>query len=243
MKKIYHHIVFLTGAGFSAESGLATFRGNGGLWNGCKVEDVATKEALADNRNKMFDFYNRLRREAAAAEPNAAHLALAELQKKYPGEVSIITQNLDMLHEKAKSQNVVHIHGQINQFRCLNCNNVQTVQGDVFPDMPCPCCGVRGYIRPNIVLFGEPLFFQQQAALLLKSADLFVAAGTSGEIYPAAGFAGEAKENGALTVALNLTIPKNHLYFRAVVLGKVGDNVPKFTEKLLALADIARRRR
>ena len=97
--------------------------------------------------------------------------------------------------------------------------------------------------RPNIVLFGEPLFFQQQAALLLKSADLFVAAGTSGEIYPAAGFAGEAKENGALTVALNLTIPKNHLCFRAVVLGKVGDNVPKFAEKLLALADIARRRR
>ena len=236
MAKIYHHIVFLTGAGFSAESGLATFRGNGGLWNGCKIEDIASHAALDDNRDNLLDFYNRLRREMAGANPNTAHIALAELQKSYPGEVSIITQNLDTLHEQAQSGNIFHIHGQINQVRCQDCDTVWETWEDIAADTPCLACGRTGVVRPNIVLFNETVFCERQIKQLLRNADLFIAAGTSGEIPPASGFVQEAKLNGAETVALNLTPPQNYRYFDTVILGKISQTLPAFTVKLRALA-------
>lgn len=151
MNKQYKNIVILTGAGISAESGLATFRSSNGLWNNHRVEDVASVEGFRRNPALVHDFYNDLKLEIQKAKPNPAHLAITRLQNEYPAEISVVTQNVDTLHEKAGNKNIYHIHGQINQAICLNCGHILETFGDVDTETVCAQCGVAGMMKPNIV--------------------------------------------------------------------------------------------
>lgn len=234
MNTKYKNILILTGAGVSAESGLATFRDADGLWNNHKVEDVATIEAFERNPEFVHQFYNEMKPELLHAKPNPAHLALAKLEQEYPGEVNIITQNVDTLHEKAGSQKVCHIHGQINQAVCLNCGNVLETWDDVDTQTVCPHCHVAGMMKPNIVFFGESLLYMDKAAHLLSNCDLFVSVGTSGVVYPAAGFVQTAKYRGAETYEFNLEAASNNYLFDKHIYGKCGKTLPEFVDKLLA---------
>jgi len=236
MREKYNKIVFLTGAGISAESGLATFRSENGLWNNHRVEDVATIEAYWRNPDYVHDFYNTMKPELWNAKPNAGHLAITKLQQEYPAEVHIITQNVDTLHEKAKSKNVYHIHGQINQAVCMNCGNVIESWGDITSETVCPNCNVMGMMKPNIVFFGENLLYMDAVENLLRSADLFVSVGTSGVVFPAAGFVQTAKYYGADTMEFNLESTSNNFYFDKHIMGKAGDTLPKFVDELLEKA-------
>lgn len=231
--KHYNNIVILSGAGISAESGLATFRSADGLWNNHRVEDVATVEAFARNPDYVHDFYNQMRPELLAAKPNAAHLAISELQKKYNANISIVTQNIDTLHEKAGNKNVFHIHGQINQIVCLNCGHVFETWGDVSSEDTCPHCNIRAMLKPNIVFFGENLLYMDKVEQLLNSCDLFISVGTSGVVYPAAGFVQIAKYHGANTVELNLEDTSNNYLFDRHIFGKAGTTLPSFIDELI----------
>lgn len=233
MREKYHKILFLTGAGISAESGLKTFRNENGLWNNHRVEDVATIEAFQRNPEYVHDFYNTLKPELWNAKPNAGHLAITKLQTSYSGEVNIITQNVDTLHEKAKSKNVYHIHGQINQAVCLNCGHILESWGDVTTETTCPYCDVQGMMKPNIVFFGENLLYMDKAEELLRTSDLFVSVGTSGVVFPAAGFVQTAKYYGADTIEFNLEPTSNNFYFDRHIMGKAGDTLPEFVTELL----------
>lgn len=233
MREKYRKIVFLTGAGISAESGLQTFRSADGLWNNHRVEDVATIEAYWRNQDYVHDFYNNMKPELWNAKPNDAHLAITKLQQEYPAEVHIITQNVDTLHEKAKSKNVYHIHGQINQAVCMNCGKVMESWGDVTSETVCSGCGVMGMMKPNIVFFGENLLYMDKVEELLRKADLFVSVGTSGVVFPAASFVQTAKYYGADTIEFNLEQTSNNFYFDKHVMGKAGETLPKFVDELL----------
>ena len=234
MEKKYKSIVVLTGAGISAESGLATFRSSNGLWNNHRVEDVATIEAFQRNPEFVHDFYNQMKPELLAAKPNPAHLALTKLQDNYPAPVSIITQNVDTLHEKAKSRNIYHIHGQINQAVCLNCGHVLETWNDVTTETVCSQCSVAGMMKPNIVFFGENLLYMDKVERLLASCDLFISVGTSGVVFPAAAFVQTAKLYGAETYEFNLEKTSNNFYFDHHIFGKAGDTLPPFVDELLA---------
>ena len=234
MNKSYKSIVVLTGAGISAESGLATFRSSNGLWNNHRVEDVATIEAFQRNPEFVHDFYNQMKSELLAAKPNPAHLALTKLQNNYPAPVSIITQNVDTLHEKAQSRNIYHIHGQINQAVCLNCGHVLETWNDVTTETVCPQCSVAGMMKPNIVFFGENLLYMDKVERLLASCDLFLSIGTSGVVFPAAAFVQTAKLYGAETYEFNLEKTSNNFYFDHHIFGKAGDTLPPFVDELLA---------
>lgn len=229
----FKHIVVLTGAGISAESGLATFRAANGLWNNHKVEDVATIEAFERNPAYVHDFYNELKKELVKAKPNAAHLALTKLQNEYPAEVSIITQNVDTLHEKAHSRNIYHIHGQINQAVCLNCGHILETFGDVDTETRCPNCNIVGMMKPNIVFFGENLLYMDKVEDLLRQADLFLSVGTSGVVFPAASFVQTVKYYGAETVEFNLEPTSNNFYFDRHIFGPAGTTLPDYVDKLL----------
>lgn len=233
MNKKYHRIVFLTGAGISQESGIPTFRSETGLWNNHKVEDVATIEAFYKNPDFVHDFYNQMRKDLINKTPNPAHLALTELQKNFDGEVYIVTQNIDTLHEKANSQNVLHMHGQINELVCLNCGKTHTSWGDSSSETTCPFCEKEGFIKPNIVFFGEMPLYMDKIETLLKTCDLFVSIGTSGVVYPAAGFVQTAKYYGATTIEINLDMASNNFFFDKHIYGKAGLEVPKFIKTLL----------
>ena len=234
MDKKYKSIVILTGAGISAESGLATFRSSNGLWNNHRVEDVATIEAFQRNPEFVHDFYNQMKPELLAAKPNPAHLALTKLQDNYPAHVSIITQNVDTLHEKAKSRNIYHIHGQINQAVCLNCGHVLETWNDVTTETVCPQCSVAGMMKPNIVFFGENLLYMDKVERILASCDLFISVGTSGVVFPAAAFVQTAKLYGAETYEFNLEKTSNNFYFDHHIFGKAGETLPPFIDELLA---------
>lgn len=233
MAKIYHNIAILTGAGISAESGLATFRSSNGLWNNHKVEDVASVEGFQRNPALVHDFYNNLKTEIQQAKPNAAHLALTKLQKEYPAEINIITQNVDTLHEKASNQNVYHIHGQINQSVCLNCGQVLETWGDVDTETTCPHCQIMGMMKPNIVFFGENLLCMDKVEDILRKCDLFISIGTSGVVYPAAGFVQLAKYYGADTVEFTLDTTANNYLFDKHIFGKAGETLPPYIEELI----------
>jgi len=237
MKKIaghpYQNILVLTGAGVSAESGLATFRSSNGLWNNHKVEDVATIEAFERNPEYVHDFYNEMKPALLAAQPNNAHKALARLEKEYSGQVHIVTQNVDTLHEKAGSKKVLHIHGQIDQAVCLNCGQILQTWGDVHTMTVCDNCHVAGMMKPNIVFFGESLLNMTETERLLRSCDLFVSVGTSGVVYPAAGFVQTAKYFGAETLEFNLEQTSNNYLFDRHIYGKCGETIPLFVEELL----------
>lgn len=233
MNKTYRKIAVLTGAGISAESGLATFRSSNGLWNNHKVEDVASIEGFERNPALVHDFYNDLKLEIQKAKPNAAHLAVTRLQRKYPAEVNVITQNVDTLHEKAGCKNVYHIHGQINQAVCLNCGHILETWGDVDTETVCPHCNIAGMMKPNIVFFGENLLCMDKVDTILRTCDLFVSVGTSGVVYPAAGFVQIAKYYGADTIEFTLDMTANNYLFDRHVYGKAGETLPPYVEELI----------
>ncbi len=236
MNSTYKNILILTGAGISAESGLSTFRSSNGLWNNHRVEDVASIEGFERNPALVHDFYNELKIEVAKAKPNAAHLAITKLQQEYPGQVSIATQNVDTLHEKAGNQNVYHIHGQINQAVCLNCGQVMETWGDVDTETTCPHCHIMGMMKPNIVFFGENLLCMDKVEELLRRCDLFISIGTSGVVYPAAGFVQTAKYYGADTIEFTLETTANNFLFDRHIYGKAGETVPPFVDELIKKA-------
>ncbi len=233
MNKTYRKIAVLTGAGISAESGLATFRSSNGLWNNHKVEDVASIEGFERNPALVHDFYNDLKFEIQKAKPNAAHLAVTRLQREYPAEVNVITQNVDTLHEKAGCKNVYHIHGQINQAVCLNCGHILETWGDVDTETVCPHCNIAGMMKPNIVFFGENLLCMDKVDTILRTCDLFVSVGTSGVVYPAAGFVQIAKYYGADTIEFTLDMTANNYLFDRHIYGKAGETLPPYVEELI----------
>ncbi len=238
MSKIYKNIVILTGAGISAESGLATFRSSNGLWNNHKVEDVASIEGFERNPALVHDFYNNLKTEIQQAKPNPAHLAITKLQQKYPATISVITQNVDTLHEKANNENIYHIHGQINQAVCLNCGQILETFGDVDTETTCSSCQTTGMMKPNIVFFGENLLHMNKVERLLQNCDLFISIGTSGVVFPAAAFVQTAKYYGADTWEFTLEPTANNYYFDHHIYGSAGQTLPPFIDNLIKEANI-----
>lgn len=233
MSSQYQNIVVLTGAGISAESGLATFRSSNGLWNNHKVEDVASVEGFARNPALVHDFYNNLKTEVQTAKPNPAHLSLTKLQQAFPGQVSIITQNVDTLHEKAGNQNVYHIHGQINQAVCLNCGQVLESWGDVDTETICPHCQIMGMMKPNIVFFGESLLCMDKVEELLRKCHLYISVGTSGVVYPAAGFVQTVKYYGAQTIEFTMEPTANNYLFDRHIFGPAGQTLPPYIDEII----------
>jgi len=231
---VYENIVILTGAGISAESGLSTFRGPGGLWEGMRVEDVATAEAFRDNPKIVQSFYNERRKNLKKVKPNPAHEALARLEKDHKGEVFIVTQNVDNLHEQAGSKNVLHMHGELLKARCRSCQGIFDWQEDLSETQECPGCKVIPSLRPHIVFFNEMPFYMNDIEVLLYSADLFVSIGTSGNVYPAAGFVSMVRSLGrGHTVELNLEPSEGRSLFADTIYGKATKIVPDYVEKLL----------
>ena len=229
----YQNIVILTGAGLSAESGVATFRDKGGIWAKYDYRDVATPEGFAKNPVLVHEFYNMRRRAHAGIKPNAAHLALARLERECPGEVTVVTQNVDALHEQAGSHNLIHMHGEIFAALCESCRARRPWTTDLSLDLACPTCGHKGGMRPDVVWFGEMPYHMARIARLLASADLFISIGTSGNVYPAAGFVSEAAANGARTVELNLEPSEGVTLFDEAIHGPATQVVPEFVERLL----------
>ena len=230
------NIVFLTGAGISADSGLSTFRDSDGLWNNHRVDDVATYEGFVRNRKMVYDFYNDLRHQETALKPNPAHYALAKLQREYKnGKVTIITQNVDDYHTVAGAVDVIHMHGHLHQVRCENCMHVYRCDDDYDEKTVCPKCGKAGHIRPNIVWFGEMPLYMARIEEELEQADIFVAIGTSGVVYPAAGFISRVRSIGrAETVEINLEPSEVHRLFDRSIKGRAKDTVPAYVDELLA---------
>lgn len=226
------NIVILTGAGISAESGLATFRGADGLWCGHRIEDVATPEAFVRDPKLVHEFYNMRRAQLAEAKPNAAHLALAELQRRWPGNVLIVTQNVDDLHEKASSS-VLHMHGELKKARCAVSEEIFDWHQDIEAHTPCACCKKPGRLRPHIVWFGEMPLYMDAITRALSECDLFISIGTSGNVYPAAGFVQEARAGKAHTVELNMEPSLSHSLFAEKVYGPAGSVVPDYARRIL----------
>lgn len=226
-------IVVLTGAGISAESGLGTFRDEEGLWAQHRIEDVATPEGFAANPQLVHDFYNARRAQAVEASPNAAHQALARLEAEFPGEVLIVTQNVDSLHEAAGSKAVVHMHGALSGALCAACDHRWPAPLVMTPNDPCPACA-QPATRPDIVWFGEMPYGMEAIWDRLRAADLFVAIGTSGNVYPAAAFVQDAARNGADTVELNLEPSATISDFADARFGKASEVVPAWVEEVLA---------
>jgi NAD-dependent deacetylase len=230
-------IVVLTGAGISKESGIDTFRDSGGLWTKVRLEDVATIEAWHRDKKKVLDFYNDTRKAFRAAHvvPNAAHLALARLEKEYEGEVTVVTQNIDPLHEQAGSRRVLHMHGRDGEIRCMSCGTVSESEADLTPQSVCGQCRAVGELRPNIVWFGEMPMHMDEIHEALDRCGLFVAIGTSGEVYPAAGFVMHVRRHRrrARTVELNLEPSSNDTLFHEHVYGPATQVVPPYVEKIL----------
>ena len=227
------HIVILTGAGVSAESGLGTFRDVGGLWTKYDLNDVATPEGYARNPALVLDFYNMRRANCHGAEPNAAHRAIARLQREYPGRVTLVTQNIDDLHERGGSAEVIHMHGRIMQALCAVCENRWGWIGEMSEADICHACGTVGAVRPDVVWFGEMPYEMETIWERIADCDLFAAIGTSGSVYPAAGFVADAKHRGARTVELNLERSDNAAFFDETLLGPASRTVPEWVAKLL----------
>ena len=228
------NIVILTGAGVSAESGLATFRGPDGLWEGHRVEDVATPEAFKRDPELVHNFYDARRARLSEVEPNAAHRALAQLDAAWPGELLIVTQNVDDLHERAGAKRLLHMHGELASGWCLRCNERFRWGGSMGEGAECPSCGTIGMVRPDIVWFGEMPYEMERIDEALMKADLFVSIGTSGAVYPAAGFVQTAKYCGARTLEINLEPSQGSIFFDERRYGPAGAEVPKWVDEILA---------
>jgi NAD-dependent deacetylase len=236
-------IVILTGAGISAESGLATFRGDDGLWEGHRVEDVATPEAFARDPDLVHNFYN-MRREGLQKleiKPNPAHTALAKLEQSWPktngGDTLIVTQNIDNLHERGGSQNIIHMHGEALRVFCQHCGHNCEWTKDLETSTLCPSCNKTHGLRPDIVWFGEMPYHMDKIYRELQDCDLFISIGTSGHVYPAAGFVNEARMSGAITIEFNLEPSNVASAFEHHVHGPAGTTIPEFVETLLKMTD------
>lgn len=225
-------IVVLTGAGISAESGVSTFRDNGGLWEGHDVHQVATPEGFAADPDLVLRFYDERRAGVLRVEPNPAHFALARLEEQIGERLTIVTQNVDDLHERAGSRNVIHMHGELLQAWCMACDQRHPWSGDLAPYPPCPSCG-QPQLRPDIVWFGEIPYHMQEIEQRLRGADMFVSIGTSGEVYPAAGFVSAASAFGARTVELNLEPSRGSAVFSEARHGPASVIVPEWVEGIL----------
>lgn len=228
-------MVVLTGAGISKESGMRTFRDADGIWATVRIEDVATPEAFERNPRRVNAFYNERRRKLldGGIEPNAAHRALVELEARWPGEFLLVTQNIDDLHQRAGSRNVLAMHGELLRGRCAQCGAEFPVANDLTPEDACEACGKPGGLRPNVVWFGEMPIGLEQAFAALERCDLFVAIGTSGAVYPAAQFVAEARNAGAHTVELNLESADNTGFFSERIYGPATQTVPAWIERLM----------
>lgn len=227
--KDYKHIVVLTGAGVSAESGLKTFRDNDGLWENHRVEDVATPEAYQRNPKLVQRFYNDRRTQLLQqAQPNAAHIALGHFEKHFKGEFLLVTQNVDNLHEQGGSKNLIHMHGELLKARCPNSEQVVQCDFDLGPETTCRCCPTPHPLRPHIVWFGEMPLQMDEIETALCQCDLFVSIGTSGNVYPAAGFVELAASMGATCVELNLEPSQNSKRFDVSLQGEASQLVPDF---------------
>ncbi|PXW21948.1 Sir2 family NAD+-dependent deacetylase [Pantoea sp. JKS000250] len=229
------HVVVLTGAGISAESGIRTFRAADGLWEEHHVEDVATPEGFQRDSALVQRFYNARRQQLQEADiqPNAAHLALAELEQVLGDNFLLVTQNIDNLHERAGNSRVLHMHGELLKVRCVTSGQVIEWTGDITPDDRCTCCQFPSVLRPHVVWFGEMPLGMEQIYQALEQADYFIAIGTSGHVYPAAGFVHEAKLQGAHTVELNLEPSQVGNEFAERHYGLASEVVPKFVHTLL----------
>jgi len=231
-------IVVLTGAGISKESGIDTFRDEDGLWTRVDLEDVATIDAWHRDRKKVLDFYNDARKMFRVAHivPNAAHEALARLERKYEGEVTVVTQNIDTLHEQAGSRRVLHMHGRDGEIRCMTCGTVTESDDDLGLDSVCPHCKAVGELRPNIVWFGEMPMHMDEIHAVLERCGLFLSIGTSGEVYPAAGFVMHVRRHNrrAHAVELNLEPTGNRTLFHQHIYGPATLTVPPYVERVLA---------
>lgn len=247
MQDLYNHhwrdliskvknIVVLTGAGVSAESGVKTFRDNNGLWENHPIEDVATPEGFKRNPRLVYDFYNARRRQLLdpMVKPNPAHHALARLEQEFNGNVLLVTQNVDNLHERAGSSKILHMHGDLLSSRCEGSGRVDRIDRDFGQDDVCHCCTPGQRIRPNIVWFGEMPMYMDDIYSALASADLFISIGTSGNVYPAAGFVEEARFHGAHTVELNLEPSRGQNLFAEKRYGQASELVTQFVDEVLA---------
>ena len=239
----FKRIVILTGAGISAESGISTFRDKDGIWAKVDYRDVATPEGFARNPQRVLEFYNMRRKASGNIEPNAAHFALAKLEREHAerngGQVLIVTQNIDPLHEAAGAKNLIHMHGQLDQVLCNACQSRHPWDAqspELSIDMKCASCGKAGGVRPDVVWFGEMPYHMERIYQELAAADLFISIGTSGNVYPASGFVAEAKGNGAHTVELNLEPSEGASLFHEVHHGPASKVVPMYVERILNAA-------
>lgn len=224
-------IVILTGAGISAESGLGTFRDAGGLWAQYDLAEVATPEGFARDPGLVHNFYNARRENAAGASPNAAHTALADLAGRSDGAVTLVTQNIDDLHERGGAREVIHMHGELMRALCQFCGARWDAPERMEPSDLCPTCSRPG-TRPDVVWFGEIPYHMERIAEAIAKADLFVSIGTSGEVYPAAGFVEEARAFGARTLEINLEPSRIPGLFDRVIAGPATRTVPAWVAEL-----------
>lgn len=230
-------IVILTGAGISKESGLDTFRDEGGIWSKVRIEDVATPDAFRRDPARVHEFYNGRRKgvQGGNIRPNAAHEALARLEREWPGSVLVVTQNVDNLHERGGTRNLIHMHGELLKSVCALCGDVCECTRDLSVNDVCPACGEPGGLRPNVVWFGEMPMAMDEIEAALTQADLFVSIGTSGNVYPAAGFVQLVRRYGhGHTLELNLEPSEGASLFQERRYGAAGEIVPAFVEELLS---------
>ncbi|MEI6486217.1 MAG: NAD-dependent deacylase [Sphingomonadales bacterium] len=226
------NIVILTGAGISAESGVPTFRAADGLWEGHRVEDVATPQAFRRNPALVQTFYDQRRAFLAQVQPNPAHHALARLEAAWTGDVLLVTQNVDDLHDRAGSQRLRHMHGELLSALCAGCGAARPWQGPLTGNPPCPACR-QPRLRPDIVWFGEMPYHMEEIGDALSRCDLFVSIGTSGAVYPAAGFVAEARAAGARTLEINLEPSAGTPMFHEARHGPAGTLVPAWVAEML----------
>lgn len=232
------NIFVLTGAGVSAESGLSTFRDKGGLWEQYNIDEVASIQGYERDPAKVLAFYNMRRSRHGDISPNAAHLALADLEKAWEargGTLTLCTQNIDNLHERAGSRRVIHMHGELGKVRCHDCGDITPADGELSLELGCRACGRIGGLRPHVVWFGEAPLEMDAIYEALAAADLFVAIGTSGMVYPAAGFVAAARRGGIPTMEINLAPSDNADLFDAARYGKASEAVPAWVAEMLAL--------
>ncbi len=233
MQDLIRNIVILTGAGISAESGIDTFRSAGGLWEKHRIEDVATPEAFARDPDLVQRFYDMRRENIQNALPNAAHKALARLDAQWPGKFLIVTQNVDDLHERAGANRLIHMHGEHLSAWCTQCDVRSAWQGPLAHRPPCPACG-EATLRPDVVWFGEMPYRMDEIEAALRDCDLFVSIGTSGNVYPAAGFVRTARHYGARTIELNLDPSQASLFFHESRMGPATELVPDWVDEVLS---------
>lgn len=231
------NIAILTGSGISAESGLATFRDTKGIWAKYDYTEVATPEGFAKNQQLVHEFYNYRRAEVLKVTPNPAHEAIADLEEQLismGGAFTLITQNVDDLHQRAGNERILPMHGEILKIRCTDCGTILECEEDIFPATSCSACGAGSSMRPDVVWFGEMPRFMDEIESVMEQADIFVSIGTSGSVYPAAGLVGIARQLGIETVELNLEPSENAHMFSQGRYGPASEIVPMWCEEVLA---------